>query len=594
MTVSEPNGPLRVCHIMSADLWAGAEAQVATLCSYLVQQPDVTLSAVLFNEGRLADELRRLGVDVGVIDEGCHSAARIVAFATRFLRERKVHVVHTHRYKDNILGTVAARLAHVPCIIRSVHGLVEPAAGWGRLKGAACERLDKVVLEHFADRVIAVSVRTAEILRSTGYPAASLVTIHNGIDVRQVRSERGRDEIRRALGIPPGALVIGTAGRLSPVKAQAALLRAARRILNERPDARILLAGDGPLRAELIATARRLGISHACVFAGARPDVHDVIAAMDIFALSSLHEGTPIALLEAMALQRPVVATAVGGVPEVVTDRLNGLLVPAGDEGALAEACLMLARDPERAAAFGAAARHTVTLRFSHEQNGRAVLNLYRAGAIRRAAAAGPSSTIALCRALLRAPLVHAWRRLREGVEAAIERRRMARIRRAPGPVLAALRSAARILIVCHGNIIRSPLAASLVARGVGRAARVAIASAGLAAVPGRPPHPTAVQLANEHMLDLRDHAASIVDAAAVAASDAIFVMDVPQLVLMRRRFPEARARTFLLTCLASDTPLEIRDPYAGDASHFQACFEQISHAVRPIVDALSGTAQNV
>lgn len=583
---------LRVCHIMSADLWAGAEVQVATLCSYLVAQPEVSVSAVLFNEGRLAGELRRLGVDIGVIEEGRHTAAAIVRFAARFLREREIDVVHTHRYKDNILGTAAARLAGVPVIVRSVHGLIETAAGWARLKVSACEALDKIVLSRFAHRVIAVSSRTADALRDMGYPAASLVAIRNGVDARQIRAGRGRDDVRRELGIPPQALVVGTAGRLSPVKAQAALLRAGRLVLDERPDTRILIVGEGPLREELIAAARRLGIGHACVFAGARADVHDVVAAMDVFVLPSLHEGIPMALLEAMTLQRPVVATAVGGVQEVVTDRSNGLLVAAGDDRALAAACLELARDRDLARRIGEAARQTVQRRFSYEANGRAVLDLYRSAHTTAAMTSPGPSTLALCRALLRAPVVHAWRKMREALDSAIERRRMARIRREPGPVLAALRSAARVLIVCHGNIIRSPFAASLLAQGVSGHRRVSVLSAGLAAVPGRPPHPTAVELADARMVDLRTHAASPLAPDAVAASDAIFVMDVPQLVTMRRRFPEARSRTFLLTVLAVGTPLEIRDPYAGDESRFQACFEHISRAVQPIAEALSGATQ--
>ena len=101
--------PLRVCIVMSADLWAGAEVQVATAASYLVQRPDIALSAVLFNEGWLATELRRLAVDVAVVDERRHTAAQIVAFVARFLRARRVELVHTHRAKDNVLGSAAAR-----------------------------------------------------------------------------------------------------------------------------------------------------------------------------------------------------------------------------------------------------------------------------------------------------------------------------------------------------------------------------------------------------------------------------------------------------------------------------------------------------
>jgi protein-tyrosine phosphatase len=154
--------------------------------------------------------------------------------------------------------------------------------------------------------------------------------------------------------------------------------------------------------------------------------------------------------------------------------------------------------------------------------------------------------------------------------------------------LLAGLRSAARILIVCQGNVIRSPFAASLVAQGVASRAQVSIASAGLGAVAGTPPHPIALRLAMSRRVDLRNHTASPIGRDTVATSDTIFVMDVPQLMTMRTRFPEARAKTFLLTCLATDTPLEIRDPFAGDESHFRACFDHISRAVHPIVRVLS------
>src|SRR3989441_6106321 len=123
---------LRVCHIMSADLWAGAEVQVATVASYLVERSDVNLTAVLLNEGPLARELRRLRVSVTILDETRNNAVRILTRLTRFLRANEFEVVHTHRYKDNVLGAIAAKLAGVPQAIRTVQGLDEPTQGRGR------------------------------------------------------------------------------------------------------------------------------------------------------------------------------------------------------------------------------------------------------------------------------------------------------------------------------------------------------------------------------------------------------------------------------------------------------------------------------
>ena len=400
------------------------------------------------------------------------------------------------------------------------------------------------------------------------------------MDLRKVRSARTRDHVRRELGIGPGTLLIGTVGRLSPVKGHGQFLRAAKLIL-EREDARFLIVGDGPLRGELAISARQLGIDHACAFVGSRSDVYDLVAAMDIFVLPSLDEGIPMALLEAMALRVPVVATAVGGVPEVVAHRETGLLVESRDEPGLAAACLELARDPNGARKLAARARRTVEEAFSHEGNGLALVETYR-GITRGPRAAGTQRVRSLA-----APLARGATKLRDAVSL-LERRRLDRIRRDPSMLVAALRSAEMILIVCHGNIIRSPFTARLLAQALQGKRRVSISSGGLAATPGTPPPPAAVLVGAKLDVDLRDHAASTVTSRAVATSDVIFVMDIPQRREMRRRFPEARAKVFLLTCLAPASRLEIRDPFGGDAFAFQACFAHIGEAVRPIARVLA------
>lgn len=364
----------------------------------------------------------------------------------------------------------------------------------------------------------------------------------------------------------------------------------------EVPGVRVLIAGDGPLRGQLEALAARLGISRQVLFVGARDDIYDLIAAMDIFVLPSLSEGVPMALLEAMALGTPVVATAVGGVPEIVTNRANGLLVPPRDECALADACLELALNRPWALTLAGRARRIVEDEFSRDANGRAVVDAYHSIAGPPNAAAGhdmprPVGVVRLSAALVRGFMAYARRRCRDAVDIGIERRRMQRLRHNPDRLTSALRSARAILIVCQGNIIRSPFAARLVAQALSDRGRVAVKSAGLGAVPGRPPHPTAAQIATTRSVDLTGHAASSLAPDIVRSSDVIFVMDVPQLIAMRERFPEAWDRTFLLTCLAADAPLEIGDPVDGDESRFQSCFDHISRAVRPIVHTLASGA---
>ena len=576
---------MRVCHVMTADLWAGAEVQLFTAASYLSQRQDVVLTAVLFNEGRLAGELRRLGIDVAVIDEASHNAADIVLFLTRFFSEHRIELVHTHRYKDTVLGAMAAKLAGVPHVVRTMHGLREPMTGWNRVKFGAYETLDKTMLRWCADRVIAVSNRMAGALISNGYKSSLVTTIQNGIDLAKAASSRNPEDMKRELGVD-GAIVIGTAGRLTPVKGQDTFLRAARLILDREPRTQFLIAGDGPLEHDLKALAAQLGIDAACRFLGARNDIADVVSAMGVFVLPSLNEGMPMAALEAMALAKPVVASKVGGLPEVIRHRESGVLVPPGNADALAAACLELVRDRSRAARMGAEARRTIEAEFSGERNGQALADVYRAVAKRYPRRSGIT---ALGGAFARKLVQYGARKIRH----AAERRQVNRLRRSPAAVVDALKAGKNILVVCHGNIIRSPFAAFLLEQSLGERPRVSIASAGLEAMPGRPPHPTALRKAAERRIDLSSHAASRLERDVVQRSDVIFVMDIPQLLVARQRFPEARAKIFLLTSLAPETPLEVRDPVDGDESVFHACFDHITRAVRPLAGVLTQSSQH-
>lgn len=580
---------------MSADLWAGAEAQLATLASNLVQRRDVSISAVLMNDGPLATRLRGLGIDVAVVDEHRHNALAILRFVTRFLKERNVNLVHTHRYKDTVISALAVRLSGTPHLVRTVHGLTEPTTGWARVKLMLYEALDQAALRWAADRVITVSKEMAATLSLRGYRNSSLIAIHNGIDLDLVRPSCPGADVRAELGIDARATVIGTVGRLVPVKGHETFLRAARRIADALPHTQFLIAGDGPLRQDLESLAAEVGVSSRCRFLGARHDVYDVMAAMDIVVLPSKHEGIPMALLEAMALQKPVIVTAVGGMPEVVKHHINGVLVQPGDDAGIAGACVELARDRKRALTLAAAARQTVEQTFSHHANAAAVYQTYRHVAgddpLEPCRAQGPAdlSTVDLARALVQVPFGIAIRKFRRAIVAATERRRMSRLRRHPEPLVSALRSAKQVLIVCQGNIIRSPYAAHMLRRSLSQRARISVVSGGLSAVSGNPAHPTALRMAGERDIDLSAHAASPLTRDGVDEAEVIFVMEIGHLLLMHERFPESRGKTFLLTCLAADAALEIRDPVDGDDPRFHLCFEHISQALGPIVGALTG-----
>ena len=204
------------------------------------------------------------------------------------------------------------------------------------------------------------------------------VTIHSGIDLAYFRSVRVDPAVKRKeLGLPPEGPIVGTVGRLVPIKGLEWLLKAAPRVLAEFPQACFVIIGDGPMLGELRELTAILGIGLRVVFLGAREDVPECLAAFDLFVLPSLNEGMGRVLLEAMAVGCPVVATRVGGIPDIVADRTTGLLVPPRDDRALAEAILTLLRDRSRRVAYGEAARRHVDGRFDVETMVRNIERLY-------------------------------------------------------------------------------------------------------------------------------------------------------------------------------------------------------------------------
>jgi glycosyltransferase involved in cell wall biosynthesis len=287
-----------------------------------------------------------------------------------------VHHLGRSRFDPRILGDLVALVRARGAGILHVHGYA--AADFGRLAARATgARL--VLHEHFADPripgyqaladrllsrythgAIAVSGSTRDFLvRERHVPAERVRLIWNGapLDVfAPVPRERAL-ALRRSLGLPDQALVFGTIGRLSAQKGHGFLLEAAARVLRSQPRARLLIVGDGDLATPLHARAEALGISERTVFAGHRSDVPDVLGVLDVFCISSLYEGTPLALFEAMAAGKAIVSTAVDGCREVLTEGETGLLVPSADAAALASALERVIGDPGLRDALGSRAR---------------------------------------------------------------------------------------------------------------------------------------------------------------------------------------------------------------------------------------------
>ncbi len=345
MDVNHPKPrKIRVCHLASGDLWAGAEVQVANVCRGLIDTGMVEVSAVVLNNGRLAKELQSLGTGVTVIDEQGNTWWQILWRLTHYLRSRPVDILHTHRYKENILGCMAAKISGVTHVVRTVHGSTELSSGWKGVKAKLYKAIDKIVCRYFVSYLIAVSRDISGHLERT-FPGKIIIHIPNCIDERRLVPTTGREEKRLELGLRPSEFVIGTVGRLNPVKGTEYLIRAVPEIVKRREDVRVLVVGDGPLRGDLEALVQFLGLEKTVTFLGWRDDSVDIINALDLFVLPSVHEGMPTVLLEAMSLGVPVVASNTGGIPDIVADNWSGILPEPRNESSLAAKCMSVISD---------------------------------------------------------------------------------------------------------------------------------------------------------------------------------------------------------------------------------------------------------
>jgi glycosyltransferase involved in cell wall biosynthesis len=295
---------------------------------------------------------------------------RVFTAALAVCKREKVTVWHGHDYKTNELGLLLQRFWPMR-LVTTVHGWVRHTR-----RTPLYYRIDQLCLPRY-ERVICVSDDLLEACLAVGVPARNCALLENGIDADEYARKRTVVDAKAALGFPPDGLVIGAVGRLSAEKGFDVLIRSTYALVSRGLDVRLVIVGEGSERENLERLVRELNLSARVRLAGWQADVQPYFEAMDVFALSSLREGLPNVLLEAMALEVPVVSTRVAGVPRLVQDGRNGFLVNAGDINGLTTALSGLLTNAALRDVFRAAGRRTVETRYSFATRMQRLKRLY-------------------------------------------------------------------------------------------------------------------------------------------------------------------------------------------------------------------------
>jgi glycosyltransferase involved in cell wall biosynthesis len=321
-------------------------------------------------EGSLLDEAEQAGariVRVPHLSRPVSPIADLLAFIWlfRYFRRERPAIVATHTAKAGTVGRFAAALAGVPVIVHTFHGHVLDGY-FGRVSTSVFVAIERL-LGRLTSKFIAISPEIASDLDRLAIGRGKTVVVRLGLELDHLGEGRA-GRLRHDLGIPDGAPVVGIVGRLVPIKAHDLFLDAAHRLAATNSELHFAIVGDGELWDQLHRDVAAAGLADRVHFAGWRDDLAEVYCDLDVVVCCSRNEGTPVSVIEACAAGRPVIGTPVGGMTDIISEGVNGLLVPSGDAAALAAAIAGLIDDPERRIAMGAAGRKMVLERYGADR----------------------------------------------------------------------------------------------------------------------------------------------------------------------------------------------------------------------------------
>ncbi|MGB0383525.1 MAG: glycosyltransferase [Ardenticatenaceae bacterium] len=369
----------RITFLIDSLGMGGAERLLTIYLQHLdTTRFDARVCTLHVREGNpMADNIRRLGIPVDLISlrklRDWRGLRRLIAY----LRQQRTDLLHTQLEFADTMGSLAAKIVGIPSVT-TLHTFDSSPKGerlYWRLK------LRWWVMRRLCSRIIAVSEGTRQHhIHNGNLPPKQVVTLYNGIDLSRFsqHDQRWRLAKRQALGIPADAPLLTTVAVLRPAKGIQYLIEALPAILEAQPETYYLVVGDGEHKETLKELVEAHELTKRVIFTGMRHDIPDLLAISDLFVLPTLGEALPTVLAEAMAAQKPIVVSEVGGVPEMVSHGRNGLLVPPGEPERLAEACIQILQNPDQAQAMARAGRQIVEDRFNIRKQVQQLEQLYQ------------------------------------------------------------------------------------------------------------------------------------------------------------------------------------------------------------------------
>lgn len=359
---------IKICHLVSGDLWAGAEVMAYNLISSLHRNQRVTLMVIVLNQGLLAEKLIQKNIYTIVIDEKNNSFFEILRKVNTNIKIFSPDIIHSHRYKENLIAyLISIRYKNIK-ILSTLHGFPELLGKKKNLKHRFVNKLDHIILTAEMTKVIVVSNEMKRWFLKN-YPKISprISAIHNGISITESASP-----VRSF-----NHFIIGTAGRLFPIKDYPTMVKIAAIIANKIPQIKFQIAGEGPEKNEILKQITRHGLEKKFNLIGFRSNIQSFYKEIHIFINTSLHEGIPMSILEAQALGLPVVAFNVGGLSEIIENGINGFLVNERNFQLFAEYCVQLFSDQNLYQKMSVAAKEKIRTEFSNEKMSLAYYKLY-------------------------------------------------------------------------------------------------------------------------------------------------------------------------------------------------------------------------